>query len=454
MRKLSTTKKTLSALAIAAVAATALSACGGSSSGGDAATGEVNYWLWDANQLPAYQQCADDFHQANPDITIKITQTGWDDYWGKLTNGMAAGTAPDVFTDHLAKFPDFLKTKQLLPLDDAVSKDKVDLGQYQEGLADLWVGQDGKRYGLPKDWDTVSLFYNKDMLAKAGITEDQMSKLSWNPQDGGSYEKVIAHLTVDKNGKRGDEPGFDKNNVATYGLGLPGSDAENAGQTQWSYLSATTGWTTTDKNPWGTHYNYDDQRVQDTISWWAGLIQKGYMPKLETTVGANMADNFGAGKAAINAAGDWMISQYKGYKGIELGIAPTPQGPSGKNASMFNGLADSIWAGTKKKDASVKWVEYLATAKCQDVVASKAVVFPAIKTSTDKAAAAFKAKGIDVSPFTQHVKDRTTFLVPITDNGAKVAGIMKPAVDAVLSGKAPASSLTAANDQVNALFAK
>jgi len=31
---------------------------------------------------------------------------------------------------------------------------------------------------------------------------------------------------------------------------------------------------------------------------------------------------------------------------------------------------------------------------------------------------------------------------------------MKPAVDAVLAGKAPASSLTAANEQVNALFAK
>ena len=27
---------------------------------------------------------------------------------------------------------------------------------YQEGLADLWVGQDGKRYGLPKDLDTVA----------------------------------------------------------------------------------------------------------------------------------------------------------------------------------------------------------------------------------------------------------------------------------------------------------
>ncbi len=448
-------KKVLGAVAAAAVATLALSACGsGGASSADSAKGEISYWLWDSNQLPAYQQCADDFHKTNPDITVNITQTGWDDYWGKITNGMASGTAPDVFTDHLSKYPDFIKTKQLVALDDAVSNDKVDLTQYNAGLADLWVGQDGKRYGLPKDWDTVGLFYNKKMAADAGLSPEQMAALTWNPQDGGSYEKAIAHLTVDKNGKRGDEPGFDKNNVAVYGLGLPGSDAENAGQTQWSFLSATTGWSATDKTPWGSHFNYDDKRVQDTIAWWASLTQKGYMPKLETTVGANAPDAFGAGKAAINSNGDWMIGQYKGYKGIDLGIAPTPTGVDGKRASMFNGLADSIWAGTKKKDASIKWVEYLGSSACQDVVAAKAVVFPAIKSSTDKAAAAFKAKGIDVTAFTQHVKDKSTFLLPITDNAAKVAGIMKPAMDAVIAGKAPASSLSAANDQVNALFSK
>ncbi|MDP5227404.1 MULTISPECIES: sugar ABC transporter substrate-binding protein [Arthrobacter] len=451
MKNFPTTTKALGALAVAAVAAATLSACG---SGGSSASGQIDYWLWDANQLPAYQQCADDFHAAHPDLTVKITQIGWGDYWGKLTNSMAGGTAPDVFTDHLAKYPEFLKTKQLLPLDDAVAQDKIDLTQYQDGLADLWVGQDGKRYGLPKDWDTVSVFYNKDMVTKAGLTDADMSKLSWNPQDGGTYEKAIAHLTLDKNGKRGDEPGFDKNNVAVYGLGLNNSDIENAGQTQWSFLAATTGWTTTDKNPWGTHYNYDDKRVQDVYTWWAGLIQKGYMPKLETTVGASMADSFGAGKAAINTNGDWMINQYKGYKGINVGIAPTPAGVNGKSMSMFNGLADSIWAGTKKKDASIKWAEYLASATCQDVVAAKAVVFPAIKSSTDKAEAAFKAKGIEVTPFTQHVKDKTTFLLPITDNAAKVGGILTPVADAILSGKSPAGSLTAANEQVNALFTK
>lgn len=445
-------KRTLGAIAAAATIALSLSACGGSSSAGSSeAKGEINYWFWDANQLPAYQQCADDFTKANPDIKVKITQRGWDDYWSTLTNGFVGGTAPDVFTNHLGRYGELAENKQLLPIDEAVEKDNVDLAAYNEGLAELWVGQDGKRYGLPKDWDTIALFYNKSMLANAGISEDEMKNLTWNPEDGGSYEKIIAHLTVDKNGKRGDEDGFDKNNVAVYGLGLNGG-GDSSGQTEWSYLTNTTGWSHTDKNPWGTHYNYDDSRFQASIDWFAGLVEKGYMPKLETTVGASMADTFAAGKSAINAHGSWMIGQYTGYKNVKVGIAPTPAGPEGKRASMFNGLADSIWAGTKNPAASVKWVEYLASAACQDVVASKAVVFPALKSSSDKAAAAFKAKNVDVSAFTEHVKNKTTFLYPITDNTAKVKGIMEPAMDAVVSGKAPASSLTQANEQVNSLF--
>ena len=227
---------------------------------------------------------------------------------------------------------------------------------------------------------------------------------------------------------------------------------EGNGQTQWSFLTATTGWTHTDKNPWGTKFNYDDPKFQKTIAWWVGLIDKGYMPKLETTVGASMSDNFGAGKSAINSSGSWLIGQYTSYKGVEVGIAKTPIGPNDKSMSMFNGLADSIWAGTKNKAGAQKLVEYLASNACQDVVGAKGVVFPATKSGTEKASEAFKAKGIDVTAFTSHLDDKTTFLFPITDNGAKITGIMKPAMDAVVSGTAKASSLTEANKQVNALF--
>ena len=437
------------ALAAALPLLTVAACSGGEEEGSGSASGQIDYWLWDANQQPAYQKCADAFAAANPGTTVNITQRGWDDYWPTLTTGFQSDTAPDVFTDHLSKYPEFVANKVIMPLDEVVPD--IDATKYAKGLAELWVAEDGKRYGLPKDWDTVALFYNKKMAADAGITEDAMANLTWNPNDGGTYEDVIAKLTVDKNGKRGDEAGFDKGNVEVFGLGLPSSGG-GGGQTEWSYFTQTTGWQHTDKNPWGTAYKYDDPKFQAAITWWKGLIDKGYMPPLEQTVGASMNDNFGAGKSAINVNGSWMIGSYTGYDGVELGIAPTPVGPEGKRASMFNGLADSIWAGTDNKEAAGKWVGFLGGEECQKIVGEAAVVFPAIPSAVEVAQAAFKTKGVDVTPFTQQVDEGTTFLFPITDHAADVNAIMTPAMDAVISGKAPASSLTAANEQVNALF--
>jgi len=458
-----TKRKAGAALAALAALTLALTACsedagtvGGTS--GEAidtanASGEINYWLWDNNQKPAYQQCADAFQAANPNVTVKISQYGWDDYWSSITNGFVAGTAPDVFTNHLSKYPEFVTQGQLLALDATLAQDGVNTDVYQEGLADLWVGQDGQRYGLPKDFDTVAVFYNKKLIQDAGVAESDLATMTWNPTDGGTYEKMIAHLTVDANGKRGDEPGFDKSNVEVYGLGLDGGSGGGNGQTQWSMYSGTTGWMVTDKNPWGTHYNYDKAEFQDTITWMRSLIEKGYMPTLEAVTGQSSGDIFGAGKYAMITNGSWMINQMFGYTGIETGLAPTPTGPNGKRSSMYNGLADSVWAGSQNKAAAVKWVEFLGSAQCQEIVGKLGVVFPAIPSGTDAAAAAFKAKGIDVEPsFLVHVNEGTTFLFPITDHASQITGIMQPAVDAVFAGKAGADSLTAANEQVNALF--
>ncbi len=120
----------------------------------------IRYVMWDANQLPAYQACADAFHVKNPGITVAVEQAGWDDYWNAIQTGFVSGDAPDVFTDHLAKYPEFAVKEQILDIEPLVQRDKVDTSVYLAGLADLWV-REGKRYGLPKDWDTIAIFYNK-----------------------------------------------------------------------------------------------------------------------------------------------------------------------------------------------------------------------------------------------------------------------------------------------------
>jgi multiple sugar transport system substrate-binding protein len=86
---------------------------------------EITYWLWDNNQLPAYQACAAEFEKQNPDIKVKITQTGWFDYWNALNTAFVSGTAPDVITDHLARYPEFIENNLLVDLGPYIARDKV-----------------------------------------------------------------------------------------------------------------------------------------------------------------------------------------------------------------------------------------------------------------------------------------------------------------------------------------
>lgn len=452
MRFTSRARRTVAVVAVAAAVPALLAGC--SSTGGGDASGEksITYWLWDSNQQPAYQQCADDF-QKSSGITVKIEQFGWSDYWQGLTTGFASGTAPDVFADHLSYYPQFVSQGQLLDISDRVEKDGLDLGIYQDGLADLWTNQDGGRYGLPKDFDTVATFYNEKMVTDAGCTADQLADLAWNTTDGGSFEKLVAHLTVDQNGVRGDEAGFDKSKVAVYGLALSGNGLNASGQQTWSPYALSNDWYYGDKTPWTSSWNFGDTSFADTLAWYKGLIDKGYMPSVDIALSEqDPLNGYLAGRYALVTDGSWMNGSYLGQDEVATKVAPTPVGPSGERASLFNGLSDGIWAGSKNQDAAWEWVKYLASADCQDVIGDAAVVFPAVKTSTAKAEAAFAAKGWDVTGFTEQVTDGTTKLLPIADHWSDVNDTMTAAIESYLKGSSDASALQAANEQVNALF--
>jgi len=442
--------------AIALTGALALSLVAGCAKGAGAGGGAntVTYWLWDSNQLPAYQACAKGFEKENPGLTVKISQMGWDDYWTKLTASFIAGTQPDVFTDHIQKFGQFADLKVLEPLDDLGIKPS----DYQSGLADNWIAQDGHRYGAPKDWDTVALFYNKKMAQSAGITEQQLNSLAWNPKDGGTFEKTIAHLTVDVHGRHGDEPGFDRHHVKVYGLAT-GGGGDGDGQTQWSNFAASAGWSYADKKRWGTKYRYDNRTFQSVVKWYFGLAKKGYLaPLADYSAGADPANaQVAAGKAATAFDGAWMISTYAAMKGIKVGTAFTPAGPTGRRATMMNGLADSITKNAHNKQGAKKWVRYLSSDACQRIVGGYGIVFPATPGGTKAAVAAYAKKGIDVTAFTKPVtdqKDFRTFTFPITNNAADVFALMHPAMQGIYGGGKSVGSLDQTNDQINLILSQ
>lgn len=451
---MTTRTKLISAVSVLGMAVS-LAAC---SSGDPSNSGDdtISYWLWDSAQQPGYQQCADVFQQENPGLKVQITQYGWNDYWSKLTAGFIAGTGPDVFTDHLSKFADFADLDVLEPLDGLEATANLDPAEFQDGLAELWVGQDGKQYGAPKDWDTVAFFANQQMLADAGISEQDLATATWNPEDGGTFEQIIAHLSIDKNGVRGDEAGFDPKNVAVYGM-AQGGGGGSLGQTQWSSFAFSTGWEYANKNPWGTTTNFDDPEFIATIEWYEGLITKGFTPDQATTANGNFGANqqFAAQQAALSQDGSWMISTYTEFEDIDVTIAPTPIGPTGERASMFNGLADSINAQSPRKDESAKWVAFMASRECQDIIASAGIVFPAQKESTELSVQSRLEMGIDVSGFTVQVDENTTHLAPVTSRPNRIANAVSPVMETIMIGNvSPAKALEEMNAKVNGILSR
>lgn len=417
---------------------------------GHAAAAEVKYMLWDSIQAPAYRQCAADFSRKHPGTTVKIMQYGWDDYWTAISMGFISETAPDVFTNHLAKSSEFVKNDLLADLAPYIRRDKLDLAIYAPGLASIW-GRDGKQYGMPKDLDTVGLIVNLAHAKKTGVTLAELRNMDWNPTDGGSFERIVRRMTQDSRGNSAAGAGFDKRSVAVYGYQNPGTGGM-LGQTEWSHFAVSNGFRYQDQ-PWSRKFHYDDPRLAETIDWLAGLPGKGLSASYQFTRSMGSDAMFVAGRAAMVPQGSWMITYFAANAKFDNAWVPLPKGPSGRRATMLNGVADSIWAGSKVKEDAWQWVKYLGSAACQEVVAGYGVTFPAINGMAEKAAAAVQRKtGVDASAFLLMAKEQT-FLSPIAENAAQVDDLMRGAIESVLLGRQRAApALKEANDKIGKLF--
>lgn len=413
----------------------------------------LRYALWDPLQEPAYAACAEQFMAAQPHITVVIEQTAWPQYWDKLMAGLASGAAPDVFVNHLTRLPDLTAAGHLLDLEPLMQSDQLDDRVYIGRLARLWT-RAGQRFGLPKDWDTVALVYNKDRLDAAGVSVEEINQLDWNPTDGGSFQQMLARLTADAAGASALSPAFDTANVAVHGLTMADRDGGGAyGQQHWSYLAASNGFRFID-HLYATDYFYDDPALIETMAWYQRLINElGFHTPFEQIAEEDGRQIFLDGRAAVIADGSWTISQYVDEAPFEVGFARLPVGPQGRK-SMFNGLADSIWSGTPHAEAAWEWVRFLGSVDCQLIVGNFGVTFPAIQSGVDRMLAAYAERGIDVSAYTQQaLEEDGTFLFPITEHASTIIAIMQPVIEAILRGQVdPAVALPEANRRVNALF--
>jgi multiple sugar transport system substrate-binding protein len=145
-----------------------LSACGGKTAGTAAKT-EVSYMGWgDPAELEVWNKIIADFEAANPDITVKVEVSDWDSYWTKLKTLLAANTPPDIFAIDAPYYLDYKTKGVLLNLQPYIDANSGMLdGLYPQTLQ-AYQTADGY-FGLPRDFQTIVLFYNKTMFDAAGV---------------------------------------------------------------------------------------------------------------------------------------------------------------------------------------------------------------------------------------------------------------------------------------------
>lgn len=409
----------------------------------------LRHMLWDSAQKPIYQQCADDFQRRHPGTRIRLQQLGWDDYWGALSTGFVADSAPDVFTNHTIKFAEQVINGVLLDIAPLIARERVRTDVYEDALLANW-SRGAAQYALPADWDTLALLVNLDMARRAGITEAELRNMNWNPSDGGSFGRIAARLTRDKSGRDALDAAFDKAQVQTVGYQTPGPGGM-FGQSEWSHFAVSNGFSYQGA-PWHGPLRYDDPALAQTLQWLTGLSQRGVSatPSAMGKIGADAM--FVAGRVAMLPTGSWMLGHFTRNARFAHAFVPLPIGPSGQRASMRNGLAHSIWRGTKHPAEAWAWLRYLGSPDCQAVVATHGVVYPAVRGLSAVAAQAQRRLGADPSAFLQAAAG-PTFAPPIVDHSAQINDIFELAIDRILRGRVPAAqALREANGQANALL--
>ena len=183
------------------------------------------------------------FEEANPGVTVNVTDYTWPDYHDSLVLRFRSGTTTDVIYGGQDWLPGWAAAGFLAPLDeiapDAIAEYRKDLAEFT--LSDMTYG--GHLYGLPYYADTISFLYNTRILEEAGIavptTWDEVAEAARQLREGGMEKPIVYEFDqelpnffdafVAQVYGRGGEL-FDENNEAIF------ADPENAAFKQLSWL--------------------------------------------------------------------------------------------------------------------------------------------------------------------------------------------------------------------------
>ena len=135
----------------------------------------LTFWTFQELHKGFLDDAVESWNKANPDkqITLKTDVYPYDENHNKLLIALQSGTgAPDLADIEISKFPNFLKGSKpaLVELNSVVDpiKDKLIMGRMDN------YAKDGKYYGADYHVGAQVIYYNTEILGKAGVKAEDI----------------------------------------------------------------------------------------------------------------------------------------------------------------------------------------------------------------------------------------------------------------------------------------
>ena len=368
------------ALVMAGMMTCSLAACGGGSSDAGSDSAEktetaddgakektetsgsdvtLSVAIWDNNQAPGLQEIIDDF-TAKTGIQTKLSVVKWDEYWTMLEAGAQGGSLPDVFWMHSNESQRYMSNDMLLDLTDKIAaSDVIDPENYPEDIWGLYTYED-KYYAVPKDVDTIALWYNKTMFDEAGL---DYPTADWTWDD---VTEAARKLTKDDGSQYGIAVKCDNNQAGYYNMIY-----DNNG-----YIL----------NEDKTKSGWDDPKTIEALKPLETWINEGLMPSAEVLAENGEDVLLESGKIAMTPQGSWMLAAFRDneYTAANCDVVELPKNATtGRRASVYNGLGWAASATGEHTEEAWQLIEYLGSKEAQLKQAELGVTMSAYKDTSD-----------------------------------------------------------------------
>ncbi|MBD2101321.1 ABC transporter substrate-binding protein [Leptolyngbya sp. FACHB-261] len=310
---------------------------------------KLSGWGASPSEQELLRQVLQDFEAKHPGIKVKFEVIS-DQYMDVIKTRLIGDAAPDVFYLDVLEAP-FLMSKNVLePLDRYITPD-FNLADFEQPLLNAFKYQ-GKIYGLPKDFSTLVLFYNKKAFAAAGITRP--------PRTWREFSEASKKLTLDQN-KDG--------RTDQYGFGVAPELARQA------FMIKAFGGELVDSQNYAAFASPEALKGLQLV---VDQYQKDRTSAQKSDVGANSgSEMFGQGKVAMVLEGNWAIPYLQeNFPELEFGTAEVPT-VNNKPGTMLFTVAYVMNQQSQHKAAAWTLISYLTGKKGMKTWTSKGFALPA-----------------------------------------------------------------------------